>query len=324
MGENYEIRLYDESLLSFEMTSDSAFGLSVEIKQVSERKRLLPLGMELSNDGVLKWLERRVIPKNRTFVSEILQSLGLTHGDVKGIIDVCRGLSLNDSYWIVPQGFDKKFTDCNLYENRFSEILSLVAYTGMAQSDAAFTTSPELTTNGLLPKAWRLIEGDGIYLCKGGTAGFANSGREPYCEFYASQIQDILPLKTDVDAVTMDAMQLKICSYNVLINCKFSGMVYPRGEDTMSTIQFRTNETIKSQSNAIFRQLGITMSDAINMFLHQSILHGGLPFELKIPRYNETTLAALADMEQSKGKGIRGKSVGAALADLKADDGDDE
>ena len=92
----------------------------------------------------------------------------------------------------------------------------------------------------------------------------------------------------------------------------------------MSTIQFRTDEATKTQSNAIFQQLGITMSDAINMFLRQSILHGGLPFELKIPRYNDVTLAALADMEQSKGKSIRGISVSAALADLKADDGEDE
>jgi hypothetical protein len=35
---------------------------------------------------------------------------------------------------------------------------------------------------------------------------------------------------------------------------------------------------------------------------------------------NEITLAALADMEQSKGKGIRGKNVSAALAELKAED----
>ena len=91
----------------------------------------------------------------------------------------------------------------------------------------------------------------------------------------------------------------------------------------MPTIQFRTDETTKSQSNAIFQQLGITMSDAINMFLRQSILHGGLPFELKIPKYNEVTLSALADMEQSKRKGIRGKSVCDALADLKVDGGDD-
>jgi DNA-damage-inducible protein J len=92
----------------------------------------------------------------------------------------------------------------------------------------------------------------------------------------------------------------------------------------MPTIQFRTDEATKVQSIEIFQQLGITMSDAINMFLHQSILHGGLPFELKVPKYNEVTRAAIADMEKSKGKGIRGKDARSALAELKADDGDDE
>ena len=29
------------------------------------------------------------------------------------------------------------------------------------------------------PLAWRLIEGDGIYLYKGGTQGASNTGREP-------------------------------------------------------------------------------------------------------------------------------------------------
>ena len=72
--------------------------------------------------------------------------------------------------------------------------LSLVAYTGIGQSDAAFTTSPELTTNGMLPKGWRFIEGDGIYLYKGGTSGAANTGNEPYSEFYASQIAQAMGL----------------------------------------------------------------------------------------------------------------------------------
>jgi DNA-damage-inducible protein J len=92
----------------------------------------------------------------------------------------------------------------------------------------------------------------------------------------------------------------------------------------MSTIQFRTDDATKTQSAEIFQQLGITMSDAINMFLRQSILHGGLPFELKIPKYNEVTRAAIVDMERSKGKGIRGKAVSAALADLKSGDGGDD
>jgi hypothetical protein len=47
----------------------------------------------------------------------------------------------------------------------------------------------------MLPKAWRFIEGDGIYLYKGGTSGFANTGKEPYCEFYAGQVAETMGIK---------------------------------------------------------------------------------------------------------------------------------
>ncbi|MCL2605641.1 MAG: XRE family transcriptional regulator [Defluviitaleaceae bacterium] len=194
MKNSYELRLYDTPLLFFTLSRDPAVGYSVEINKITEPRVLFPLDLELTGDGVLKWLGRRVIPKNRTFVEEILHTFGLTTGDTQGIIDVCKGLSLNDSYWIVPEGFEGKFADYNLYENRFSEILSLVAYTGVTQSDAAFSTSPELTTNGMLPKAWRFIEDEGIFLYKGGTSGFANTGKEPYCEFYASQVAAAMDL----------------------------------------------------------------------------------------------------------------------------------
>ncbi len=48
-------------------------------------------------------------------------------------------------------------------------------------------SSPELTTNGMLAKCWRRIDGK-IYLYKAGTSGCANLGKEPYSEYYASQI----------------------------------------------------------------------------------------------------------------------------------------
>ena len=83
-----------------------------------------------------------------------------------------------------------KYADYNLYENRFSEALSLVAYTGVGGSREAFSPSPELTTNGMLRKAWRFVEADGIYLYKGGTEGAANTGNAPYSEYYACQIAD--------------------------------------------------------------------------------------------------------------------------------------
>ena len=200
MGDGYELRLYDQTLLAFKLVPGELGGNVVSITKIEEPQKLMPLDLEITSEGLMKWLERRVIPKNRTFVGEILRSFGLAMGDTKGIIDICKGLSLNDSYWIVPEGFSGKFEDFNLYENRFSEILSLVAYTGITQSDAAFSTSPELTTNGMLPKAWRFIEGEGIFLYKGGTSGFANTGKEPYCEFYASQVAAAMNL----DAVRYD------------------------------------------------------------------------------------------------------------------------
>ena len=188
---SYSLRLYDDELLSFSLHKEGLAGLKAEIISVNEKlKPLFPLDLTLSGDGIVRWLSSRIIPKNRAFVGEILAQLGLTIDDTKGIIDVCKGLSLNDCYWIVPAGFSGKFSDYNLYENRFSEVLSLVAYTGNAESHDVFTTSPELTTNGMLPKAWRYIEGDGIYLYKGGTTGSANTGMEPYSEYYASQIAE--------------------------------------------------------------------------------------------------------------------------------------
>ncbi len=195
MSNIYSLRIYDTELMRFSMEKQGLSGLVAEILYTDEKHaHLLPLDMERTGEGVIHWLEHRVIPKNRAFVDVILKTLGLSHNDTKGIIDVCKGLSLNDSYWVVPEGFEGKFSQYNLYENRFSEILALVAYTGAGGSRQAFTTSPELTTGGMLPKAWRYVDHDGIYLYKGGTSGASNTGREPYCEYYASQIAETMRL----------------------------------------------------------------------------------------------------------------------------------
>lgn len=195
MSQVYSLKIYDTELMKFSLEKRGLEGLVVEILSTNkECNHMMPLDMEYTGEGILKWLERRVIPRNRTFVDQILKTLGLSHNDTKGIIDVCKGLSLNDSYWIVPEGFEGTFEQYNLYDNRFSEMLALVAYTGAGQTKQVFTTSPELTTNGMLPKAWRFIEEDGIYLYKGGTSGASNAGREPFCEYYASQIAEVMGL----------------------------------------------------------------------------------------------------------------------------------
>ncbi len=195
MNNYYSLRLYDDELLTFSLEEKGLEGLKSHIMSINEdMRKFFPLGLELTDEGILKWLERRVIPKNRAFVDQILKVLGLSHNNTKGIIDISKGLSLNDSFWVVPADFNGTFKEFNLYENRFSEELSLVAYTGVGTANQAFTTSPELTTQGMLRKAWRFIEDGGIYLYKGGTEGFANSGNEPYSEYYACQIAKAMGL----------------------------------------------------------------------------------------------------------------------------------
>lgn len=46
----------------------------------------------------------------------------------------------------------------------------------------------------------------------------------------------------------------------------------------------RIEPDVKEQAEAILDILGISASGAINMFYKQIILHGGLPFEVTIPK----------------------------------------
>lgn len=136
MSNVYHLKLYDDILVTFSLEEKGLEGLVVDVLSYDEsKKHLLPINMELTSKGIIKWLSNRVIPKNRAFVDEILKTFGLSVNDTKGIIDICLGLSLNDSYWVTPVEFEGKFVDYNLFENPFSEALSLVAYTGVGSAE---------------------------------------------------------------------------------------------------------------------------------------------------------------------------------------------
>ena len=191
----YTLKIYDKELATFELTQKPLEGFCCQIISVNEDYRyLLPLGMSADGEGVLAWLKSRVIPQNREFVDKILSVYGLTHNNIPGIIQLCKGLSLNDSYWITEPDFKGKFANYNLFENSFYKALSLIAYTGYGSvKPSGFSSSPEFTTNGMLRKGWRRMDGR-IKLYKGGTSGAANTGNEPYSEFYASQIAEVMEL----------------------------------------------------------------------------------------------------------------------------------
>ena len=92
VNNNYILKLYDEPLVEFTLETKSLEGLTAEIISINEdKKALFPLDLKLTNEGVVKWLEHRVIPKNRQFVDEILKSFGLSVNNTKGIIEKGKG-----------------------------------------------------------------------------------------------------------------------------------------------------------------------------------------------------------------------------------------
>lgn len=62
----------------------------------------------------------------------------------------------------------------------------------------------------------------------------------------------------------------------------------------MSTVQtqIRIDAGVKKQANELFNELGLDMSGAVNIFLRQCILRGGLPFKVEVPQYSKELLSA--------------------------------
>ena len=66
-------------------------------------------------------------------------------------------------------------------------------------------------------------------------------------------------------------------------------------------IRARTEPELKNTVERIFETLGLSCSEAINLFFRQVKLRKGLPFEVKIP--NKETLRVMQDVDEKRGLG---------------------
>ena len=86
----------------------------------------------------------------------------------------------------------------------------------------------------------------------------------------------------------------------------------------MATVptQIRIDADTKRQAAVLFDQLGIDMSSAVNLFLHQCVMRGGLPFAVEVPQYNQSALDAMAEARKiSRDQNVPGYT---SMEDLKA------
>ena len=70
-----------------------------------------------------------------------------------------------------------------------------------------------------------------------------------------------------------------------------------------TNINVRVDSALKQEAEALFNDLGLNMSSAINMFLRSAVNYDGIPFELKRSTLNAETRAARTEYEEIYIKG---------------------
>jgi DNA-damage-inducible protein J len=69
-----------------------------------------------------------------------------------------------------------------------------------------------------------------------------------------------------------------------------------------ATVRARIDEELKQEVEEIFKQIGLTTSQAINLFMNRVKQDRGIPFDLKVP--NALTLQAMEDADNNIGETI--------------------
>ena len=67
---------------------------------------------------------------------------------------------------------------------------------------------------------------------------------------------------------------------------------------TTTNFSIRMDSDIKKQCEAMYGELGINLTTAINVFLRQSLRVGGFPFDVRMEQPNKETVAAMLEAER--------------------------
>lgn len=74
---------------------------------------------------------------------------------------------------------------------------------------------------------------------------------------------------------------------------------------TDCVIRSRIDETMKTEATILFGKMGLTLSEAIRLFVYQAVAEKRIPFTIGIP--NATTVAAMESIE--KGEELKSVSL---------------
>ena len=65
-----------------------------------------------------------------------------------------------------------------------------------------------------------------------------------------------------------------------------------------SMIHIRVQPEVKAEVEEILKNLGMTTTEAVNIYLKQIILNCGLPFKVRTPKFSDEMLEAISEAEE--------------------------
>ena len=94
-----------------------------------------------------------------------------------------------------------------------------------------------------------------------------------------------------------------------------------------TNISFKVDPELKKEVETIYARYGMTLSQALKIFMYESKNSKGLPFDLRTEAsWNEETIAAIREAESiSKDPNVKSyNNMEDLLRDLNSEDGEDE
>lgn len=178
---NFELMCKDVLVGSFAVNDVS--GKIIGEFMINNRD-FLPLSVLYSSypsQALQKWIDNRSVSANRKDLAAMLATYDVETPSALSFKSL--GLNLSDQYWFKPQGADFSWHDVNLFENDFGEQI-------FKSSASQSSYTPDSSSNGELPKFWKIEQGRRI-LYKEGTAPF---DQQPYNEVFAAKLLHELEL----------------------------------------------------------------------------------------------------------------------------------
>lgn len=229
----------EEPVALLDVNQNTGFVRSILREENPERFPVLVRFSEDHMEGMNQWIRTRSIPKTRENLARILQDSGTDVPEALSFRNL--GLNLSDQYWFKPEGSSLHWREVNFFQNSFEEF--------KPGDGTGLSFSPDASSNGDLPKEWRILDGKRV-LFKASSAPFF---QQAWNEAAASRMLDLMKIPhVSYEVRNRNSIGYSVCETFVTTETEYVPALYIR-----NACQKRNDENSYMHFLRCMDQLGI-------------------------------------------------------------------